>query len=58
MILIMKKIYQVPALTVAQMAECLPIAASEPDVTYNPNNSVAAEEVEVKGSGDWGDIWE
>ena len=53
----MKKIYQVPALTATQLAECLPIAVS-PDIKTNPNNSVAAEEVEVKGSGDWGDIWE
>ena len=58
MILIMKKIYQVPALTATQLAECLPIAVSQPDIKTNPNNSVAAEEVEVKGSGDWGDIWE
>lgn len=57
MFLIMKKIYQVPALTATQLAECLPIAVS-PDIKTNPNNSVAAEEVEVKGSGDWGDIWE
>jgi len=58
MILIMKKIYQVPALTVTQVAECLPIAASDPKVTISNSGSVNAEEVEVKGAGDWGDIWE
>ena len=52
----MKKIYQVPALTVTQVAECLPIAIS--DITIDPTGSVNAEEVEVKGAGDWGDIWE
>jgi len=54
----MKKIYQVPALTATQLAECLPIAVSQPDIKTNPNDNVAAEGVEVKGSGDWGDIWE
>ena len=54
----MKKIYQVPALTVTQVAECLPIAASNPNVTIDNSGSVGAEEVEVKGAGDWGDIWE
>ena len=54
----MKKIYQVPALTVTQVAECLPIAASDPTVTISNSGSVNAEEIEVKGAGEWGDIWE
>lgn len=53
----MKKIYQVPALTVEQMAECMPIAAS-PAVTINKEGNIAAEGVEVKSAGEWEDIWE
>lgn len=53
----MKKIYQVPALTVEQMAECMPIAAS-PQITVNTDENVDANDVEVKSAGEWGDIWE
>ncbi len=54
----MKKIYQVPALTVEQMAECMPIAASAPQITVNTDENVDASDVEVKSAGEWGDIWE
>ena len=54
----MKKTYQIPSVQVLEVAQCKPIAASQPGVTINTSGSVDAEDVEVKSAGDWGDIWD
>lgn len=53
----MKKTYIIPTFSVTYTASCLPIAASGPQIGVG-TDSVEADDLDVKGTGDWDNIWE
>lgn len=54
----MKKTYIIPEMTAVQVAQCLPIAGSDPQVTVNTQGSVEAGDAEVKGNSQSYDVWD
>lgn len=52
----MKKVYVVPRLAVYHTQLCNIIAASDPKVGVNRGESVDADKVETKGTGNW-NLW-
>jgi hypothetical protein len=45
-------------MTAVQVAQCLPIAGSDPQVTVNTQGSVEAGSIEVKGNTQDYDVWD
>ena len=52
----MKKVYSVPQLAVYHTQLCNIIATSDPKVGINSEDTVDAEKVETKGTGNW-NLW-